>query len=203
MSGSSRDRLSRSSLLLSSLAISCAQATEFDGPAPAFVERGGAGATAGTSGSLGSAGTTGGVAGSATGGTAGTSGIAGSGGTGLTSDVFGDGGPPSGAAGATGGCEYPNPGECDFARVDGCCLPLACERANGSDVFNTYPIESCQALVACVQAHPGCSTAADPLCFQNEDPNAPCLMEGYQASHNDPEGPFAWTAELVRCVCGY
>jgi hypothetical protein len=120
----------------------------------------------------------------------------------LSSDVFGSGGLGA-IAGATAACEYPSPPDCDWSRVDGCCTALACERANGSDVFNTYPVESCRELVACVQAHPGCSSGGDPLCFQDESPSAPCLMQGYQASHNDPAGPFAWTAALVGCVCGY
>lgn len=125
------------------------------------------------------------------------------GGTGLTSGVFGPGSGAGGGAGtATVGCEATT-SACDWSRLTGCCKPLACERASGTDVFNTYPVESCQALVTCVQAHPGCSTASDPLCFQDEAPGAPCLQEGYQASHTDPDGPFAWTEDLVRCVCGY
>lgn len=124
------------------------------------------------------------------------------GGTGLTSSSFGDD-DDNPSQDEPEACVYELPPSCDWSRVEGCCAPYACERASGTDVFNTYPVESCQALVACVQANPGCSTASDPLCFQNEDPSAPCLLEGYQASHNDPDGPFAWTAELVRCVCGY
>jgi hypothetical protein len=120
----------------------------------------------------------------------------------LQSDVFG-----AGAKGATGepsipACDYSTPG-CDFARIDGCCSPKACSHASGVDVFNTYPVESCDALLACVQSHPGCSTKDDPLCLQNEAPDAPCLDEAYQASHTDPDGPFAWAAELMACVCGY
>lgn len=154
---------------------------------------------AGSAGNFGSAGQLGG---SAAGAAAGSSGTAGGGGTGLVSDVFGRGG-LGGTAGGLAACDYPDPPECDFARVDGCCKPFACERANGADVFDTYPVESCRALVECVQANTGCSSAADPLCFQDENPSAPCLMEGYQASHTDLDGPFVWTRELVKCVCGY
>lgn len=126
----------------------------------------------------------------------------GSGGTGLSSNVFG---PKAGASngGGAAACDGATSGDCDWTRVEGCCKPLACERANGTDVFNTYPVESCRALIACVQAHPGCSNADDPLCFQEEDPSAPCLQQGYQASHSDADGPFAWTVMLVQCVCAY
>ncbi len=126
----------------------------------------------------------------------------GSGGIGLYSSVF------EPAAGAGGGgemlleCDYSTPG-CDYTRLQGCCEPLACTHANGADVWDTYPIESCEALVACMQENPGCTTAEDPLCFMDEDPNGPCIDETYAASHTDPEGPYAWTLELMRCVCGY
>ncbi len=124
-------------------------------------------------------------------------------GIGLYSSVF------EPAAGAGGGsepvvveCDYSTPG-CDYTRLQGCCEPLACTHANGADVWDTYPIEACEALVACMQANPACTTAEDPLCFMNEDPNGPCIDETYAASHTDPEGPYAWTLELMRCVCGY
>ncbi len=126
----------------------------------------------------------------------------GSGGIGLYSSVF------EPAAGAGGGgevvieCDYSAPG-CDFSRMEGCCEPLACTHANGANVWDTYPIESCQALIACMRENPGCSTAEDPLCLMDEDPSGPCLDETYAASHTDPEGPYAWTVELMRCVCGY
>lgn len=122
--------------------------------------------------------------------------------TGLTSPVFGsiDDVVPD-AGGGPEPCEYPTPPTCDYTRIDGCCSHLACSKASGSDVDNPYPIESCNALVACVQANPGCSTADDPLCFGNEA--GPCVDEGYQASHEDLEGPFWWTVDLMRCVCGY
>lgn len=129
-----------------------------------------------------------------------SAGETGGGGEGLTSGEFGSEEPPAEAAEQ---CEPLETAACDWSRVDGCCRDHACERASGADVFNTYPVESCQALVACVQAHPECSTPDDPLCFGDEAPGAPCLDEGYQASHQEPDGPFAWTVELVRCVCGY
>ncbi len=120
----------------------------------------------------------------------------------LQSDVFG-----AGSQGATGepsipACDYSTPG-CDFTRLDGCCSAKACSHASGADVFNTYPVESCEALLSCVQSHPECGGKDDPLCFGNEAPDAPCLQEGYLASHTDPDGPFAWTLDLMACVCGY
>ncbi len=144
----------------------------------------------------------GGTGGSASGAVAGaplTGGVSNTGGS-LVSDVFGLSAPE--ASGGASACDGPV-AQCEWSRLDGCCKHLACERANGADVFNLYPVQSCQALLACVRAHPGCSNADDPLCFGAEDPGAPCLNEGYQASHTDPAGPYAWTVELVRCVCGY
>lgn len=135
-----------------------------------------------------------------TGGVTGHAGDTGTGGTGLTSGEFGSEEPDPESPEQ---CEPLATPTCDWSRVDGCCQEHACTRASGADVFNLYPVESCEDLVSCVQAHPGCSTPEDPLCFRNEAPDAPCLREGYQASHEDPDGPFAWTAELVRCVCGY
>ena len=134
-----------------------------------------------------------------TGGFDGSAGETGSGGAGLTSGEFGSDEP---APDAPVECEPLDTNTCDWSRLDGCCRAHACERASGTDVFNTYPVESCQSLVACVQSHAGCSNPDDPLCFRDEAPDAPCLSEGYQASHEDPDGPFAWTADLVRCVCG-
>ncbi|HET9956779.1 MAG TPA: hypothetical protein VFQ61_19925 [Polyangiaceae bacterium] len=135
----------------------------------------------------------------------GTSTSSSSAGIGLYSSVFEAGGT---SAGGTSGappvvCDDSEPGTCDWTRVEGCCKQWACNRANGEDVFNPRPITACEALVTCVRANPGCSTASDPLCFQDEKPTAPCLDEGYLASHEDPDGPFAWTEHLVRCVCGY
>jgi hypothetical protein len=128
----------------------------------------------------------------------------GDGGIGLYSPVF-----EAAAGAAVGGggtapiaCDYTTPG-CDLTREAGCCEPLACDHANGADVWNTHPIEACRALLDCVQANPGCSTAADPLCFMDEDPNGPCLQQIYDASHTDADGPYAWTLDLMRCLCGY
>lgn len=129
-----------------------------------------------------------------------SSGGAGGASDGLHSDVFGSGSIAS--TPTVVACDYSSPG-CDFARVDGCCSEKACVHASGADVFDTYPVESCEALLECVQGHPGCGTKDDPLCFRNEAPGAPCLQEGYLASHEDPDGPFAWTAALMACVCGY
>lgn len=136
------------------------------------------------------------------GGTAGNAGNAGTAGAGLTSSMFGSGGLSNPDAGSVPACDYGTAPSCDFTRVDNCCSQYACENAT-SDPWDTYPIESCQALVACVQANPGCSTASDPLCFQDGATGAPCLDEGYQASHEDPSGPFAFTVKQVKCVCGY
>jgi hypothetical protein len=136
------------------------------------------------------------------GGRGGAAGAAGMGGTGLVSDMFGNGGEGNPDGGSVAACDYGATPTCDFTRVDDCCRQYACQKAS-SDPWNTYPIESCQALVACVQAHPGCSSASDPLCFQDGDSSSPCLNEGYQASHEDPEGPFAFTMKQLQCVCGY
>lgn len=187
------------SLLAISLTLGCAEGTnELDAAREpsSGADAGGTGGLAGAGGAVARGGSPAG------GGVAGTAGSGGDGGSGLSSDVFGSGG-TSGTGTTTEACDDSSEPACDWSRIDGCCKAFACERAAGSDVFNTYPVESCQALIACVQANEGCSTASDPLCFQDEDPDAPCLMEGYQASHTDPDGPFAWTAALVSCVCGY
>jgi hypothetical protein len=192
MCASSIQALFRGAALLGSgLFLACAQQDEL-GSARGSASYAGATSEAGAG------------AGTSTGGapTGGTAGMGGNGGSGLSSDVFGSSG-VTGSGGSAAACDYGASAICDWTRVEGCCSQWACEKAAGADVFNTYPVESCQALVACVNEHSGCSNAADPLCFQNENPAAPCLNEAYQASHTDPEGPFAWTVELVNCVCGY
>lgn len=124
------------------------------------------------------------------------------GGVGLYSEVF-EPIPGAGSGGSTAAPVCEPTTACDFTRQTGCCERLSCDHANRADVWNSHPIEACKALVKCVQDHPGCTTASDPLCFQNEAATAPCLTEGYNASHNEPDGPFAYTLELMRCLCGY
>jgi hypothetical protein len=187
-----RRRLGRLALLGACLIAACAQAQFEAGARRGNVTAGGGDAGAQTAVD----------AGTGTAGQGGAAGAAGMGGTGLTSDEFGSAGTSSADGGSVAPCDYGATPTCDFTRVETCCSQYACERAS-SDPWNTYPIESCQALVACVQAHPGCSTASAPLCFQDGDTSSPCLDEGYQASHEDPEGPFAFTLKQMKCVCGY
>lgn len=183
-------------LLVPSLAFACAQGSDLDaldapsGDAGSPPQSGAAGSTplAPSAGGFGSGG---------------SAGSGGSGGEALTSSSL-----DPNAGGGTGGiaapaCDYGATPTCDFTRETGCCSHLACQKASGANVFDTYPVESCQALLTCIQANPGCSSASDPLCFQDEAPTAPCLDEGYRASHTDPDGPFAWTKTLVECLCGY
>lgn len=152
--------------------------------------------------SAGAAGASGG--GRATGGTGGVVAGAEDGGVGLTSSVFGSLEELLGTGGenAVAACDYGASPGCDFTRAEGCCSHLSCVHAT-DDPYDVHPVEACEALVACVQSHPGCSSAADPLCFQDENPDGPCLTEAYTASHEDPEGPFAFTEDLMRCICGY
>lgn len=197
-------KLSRSlrALLAAGLLVACAHGSELDA---LDVGTGGIGAATGGSGGSGLAPGSGGSAPTPGVGGAGSGGAptGGAAGAGLTSSVLDPDDEVDGSAGAGPACDYSESSGCDFERVTGCCSALACEKASGANVFDTYPVESCEALVACVQANPGCSTAEDPLCFQDEAPTAPCLREGYQASHTDPDGPFAWTVELMNCLCGY
>lgn len=150
---------------------------------------------------VGGSGGSGGTGGSPTGGTAP---VLGAGGAGLRSSVFEplEGYSSGGQGGAVVKCEPSTVSGCDWSRLDGCCSQWACNKVTRLDVFDTYPITSCESLVKCVKAHPGCSTADDPLCFQNEAASAPCLNEGYLASFKDESGPFAWTKHLVACACG-
>lgn len=195
-------RLAGAALAGATLALACAEPVPVeslpDAGAPSF-----GGATGGFGGSA--PGTGGAPAAPGSGGADGGGGSAGARpeDAGLGSDVFGSSAGSGGTGGTGSACDDSASPSCDFSRVETCCSHLACEKANGADVFNTYPIESCQALVACVQSNPGCSSASDPLCFGDEDPSAPCLNEGYLASHNDPDGPFAWTVALMTCLCGY
>lgn len=186
-------RLGRIALLIGCAAAACAKAQIDPDARRGTINAGGgeAGAQGGTPDAATSHAGQGGAAGSA-----------GTAGAGLTSNEFGNGGTSNADGGSVVACDYGTTPSCDFTRVENCCSQYACEKAT-SDPWNTYPIESCQALVACVQAHPGCSTASDPLCFQDGNSSSPCLNEGYQASHEDPQGPFAFTVKQVKCVCGY
>ena len=126
--------------------------------------------------------------------------------TGLTSAVFGslDDLVGSGAGGANPtACDYGDVPSCDMTRIEGCCSHLACEFAPANDEWDTYGMETCESLLDCVEQHPGCSTADDPVCFVTGGEDAPCRQLGYAAGHEDPDGIFAFTVELVRCLCGY
>jgi len=130
-------------------------------------------------------------------------------GLGLTSSVFGSLEDLVGAGGngiVVEPCDYGDAPTCDFGRVDTCCSHLACSHAS-SNPDDTYPIEACEGLLSCVQSNPGCSTAANPVCFLDsagqEDPSSICADEVYLASHTDPEGPYAFTLQLINCLCGY
>ncbi len=174
----------------------CSASNEVDDPSPAPESTGGTDdPVTGTGGSVVGAG--------------GTGGLVVDEGVGLTSSVFGSLADLLAAGG--GGvviepCDYGPTPTCDFTRLQGCCSHLDCSKASRNP-DDTYPIEACQGLLACAQANPDCSTATNPFCFFDaageEDPNSVCADEVYLASHTDPEGPYAFTLELMKCACGY
>lgn len=162
--------------------------------------RGGGSGGQSSGGSGGTVSATGGVAPGVTGATGGMV-VVGSGGVGLYSSVFE---PAAGAGPGEPGvepCDYEAVPGCDYARIDGCCERVSCQHAS-PDPWDTYPVDTCNELVACVRTA-GCSTASDPLCFMDEDPSGPCLDEIYAAQHSDADGPYAFALELMKCVCGY
>jgi hypothetical protein len=125
----------------------------------------------------------------------GTSGSAGTvtGGAGGTSGASGSGG----ATGGTGGMVVV--GACDWTKESGECASVACVTCN-PDMYNTYCGTSCQALIDCVEAHPDCSTDADPLCSKRDNVGTPndCTQQADSANGD----PFAQALELFACVCG-
>lgn len=112
---------------------------------------------------------------------------------------------PSGGgtgAGSGSGCEGAEPGVCDWTRLETCCADLACEYANGTNIYSTYEVETCQKIVDCLQTN-SCSSAADPLCGQrNGAETSPCTTAVENAG-TDENGPGVYTLALVNCVCGY
>lgn len=130
-------------------------------------------------------------------------------GTGLVSNVFGD--PLSfGSAGVEPiACPHPSPGSCDWTRREtGCCSSLQCVNAT-LDPYDPYPIDSCRALVDCLQANPGCPTVDDPFCAnRNGDAVSACTVayenNGFDATSTD-EGRLhmgQYVRDILSCVCG-
>ena len=120
----------------------------------------------------------------------------------VTSDLFNPVDYQGGASGSEpaqpAGCEGAQPGVCDWGRLTECCSDIGCEFANGSDIYNTWPVDQCKEVLECLEEN-DCSTAADPLCSARDGiATSPCTETVENAGDSTD-----YTLEIVNCVCGY